>query len=148
MFNTFKSKETALNTTSTRLVIWKHSFMIIKNKPILGVGTGDANDELLKTYVGKNEIELKERKFNAHNQFLQTSISLGILGLLALILPFIILFYKSIINQSLINLSFVILVLTNFLFEAMLETQAGVIFISFFLFLGLNYYYRQNENHI
>jgi len=137
MVSSLKSNKKSLNTTTERILIWKHSLNIIAAHPIIGVGTGDANDALAETYSAINETEMKERKFNAHNQFLQTSISLGILGLLALLIPYLLIIYFSIISKNINTVMFVGLVLVNMLFEAMLETQAGVIFISFFLYLLL-----------
>jgi O-antigen ligase len=137
MVSSLKSNKKSLNTTTERILIWKHSLSIIAAHPIIGFGTGDANDALAETYSASNETEMKERKFNAHNQFLQTSISLGILGLLALIIPYLVIIYFSVISKNINTVMFVGLVLVNMLFEAMLETQAGVIFISFFLYLLL-----------
>jgi len=148
MVSSLKSNKKSLNTTTERILIWKHSLNIIAAHPIIGVGTGDANDALAETYSASNETEMKERKFNAHNQFLQTSISLGIIGLLALIIPYLMVIYFSVISKNINTAMFVLLALVNMLFEAMLETQAGVIFISFFLYLFLKQFKDSNIKSI
>ena len=83
----------------------------------------------------KNEKELYSKKLNSHNQFLQTTIAIGLPGLIVLLLILgipLFLFYRQSDFSAVI---FVLLIVFNFLFESMLETQAGVIFFSFFLFL-------------
>jgi O-antigen ligase len=135
MYEALNSDEEGFNSTTGRISIWKNSLQIIAKNSVLGVGTGDAKDEILKHYKLKNEKELYSKKLNSHNQFLQTTIAIGLLGLIVLLLILgipLFLFYKQ---SDFLAVIFVLLIVFNFLFESMLETQAGVIFFSFFLFL-------------
>ena len=135
MKNAFTQSSNELNTTTSRIAIWKHAFAVIKDNYIIGVGTGDVKEALAAEYDKQTENQLIEKKLNAHNQYLQTFIALGlpgILGLLALLIGVVYASYRAnMLDASLL----VLLIGFNMLFESMLETQSGVIFIAFFLML-------------
>jgi O-antigen ligase len=132
------SNSSEMNTTSSRIVVWESALNIISQHFITGVGTGDVNDALKKEYENGGVDQLIEKKLNAHNQYLQTFIALGLLGILALLSLLIAIIYFTIKVKLWEGalLSFVIII--NMLFESMLETQAGVVFIAFFLMLYLS----------
>src|SRR5690606_2483356 len=71
--------------TSIRIRKWKNAINTIKDSPFFGHGIGDQKRVLLnqykkdKFYIGYYE------KFNAHNQYLDTSIAIGLFGLLILL---------------------------------------------------------------
>jgi O-antigen ligase len=104
---------------------------------MLGYGTGDVNDVLQSMYKGEKESEIREKKLNAHNQFLQTTLAVGLVGFMFLILPYLLLIKESLKKWDYIPLIFVFIILFNLLFESMYETQAGIVFIAFFLSLFL-----------
>jgi O-antigen ligase len=137
MKQTLQSQTNELNTTSSRIVIWKHAIDAIQHKALFGYGTGDVNDVLQSMYKGEKEAEIREKKLNAHNQYLQTTIALGLLGFIFLLLPYLLLIKVSLQKADYIPLIFTFIILFNLLFEAMYETQAGIVFIAFFLSLFL-----------
>jgi O-antigen ligase len=118
--------------TAERILIWKASISIIKANFIMGLGTGDVKDGLLEIYNKKGYITAQERSLNSHNQFLQTFISLGILGFLVLSLSLIIPLIYSVKMNDVVYLIFLSIIVFNFMVESMLERQAGVIFYAFF----------------
>lgn len=126
-----KKAETSDGTRS-RILVWKSATEIIKSNFWFGVGTGDAKDKMLEKYQEKGMIYEYENKLNAHNQFLNTFIAVGFVGFAVLFLCFLIPLFYSIKNKNVLFGGFIIIVSVNFLFEAMLETQAGVIFYAFF----------------
>jgi O-antigen ligase len=78
-------------------------------------------------------------RLNAHNQFLQTYIALGILGALLLIFMLVLPGWLAIRRIHFIYFSFLAVFTFNTLVESMLEVQAGVIYYAFFnalLFFG------------
>jgi len=97
-----------------------------------GVGTGDTKDEITKNYKNLGSKTMDERYLNAHNQYLQTTITLGIFGLASLLLILVSGFRDAIKKKNLLFFIFMILISFNMLFESMLEQQAGVIFITLF----------------
>jgi O-antigen ligase len=127
------SKE--LDSTTGRVHVWKHAVSLIAKHPIAGVGTGDVKDELKKRYKAQNEQLLIEKELNAHNQFLQTGIALGIPGAIFLLGLLLIVAIQTIRNELLVGSFLLLLTVINFLFESMLETQSGVVFIYFFMML-------------
>ena len=72
-----------------------------------------------------------EHKLNAHSQFLQTGIALGIPGLSALVAMLLVpLSLRR--NRFILFISLTVIMTLNFLVESMLEVQAGVIFYAYF----------------
>lgn len=129
------SKDTLQNSgksTADRIMIWKASVNILKQHYLFGVGTGDVKDELMAEYRKENAIQALEQKLNAHNQYIQTFLALGIGGLAILILMIFFPALKSFRNDDYIYFVFLIIIILSFAFESMLETQAGVIFYAFF----------------
>jgi O-antigen ligase len=113
----------ALYVTSTKLAYHKLPW---------GVGTGDTKDEITENYKKLGSKTINERYLNAHNQYLQTTITLGILGLISLLLILVGGFRFAFNKKNILFFSFLILITLNMLFESMLEQQAGVIFITLF----------------
>lgn len=119
----------------SRLDVWKNSIKLIAMNPWFGVGSGDVRSELSKLYKESNLVKAEERKSNAHNQFLQTQLNYGLMGTFVLIFIFYLLFRDAIISLNWSNFSFALLLLCSFLFESMLETQAGIVFFVLFTLL-------------
>jgi O-antigen ligase len=115
-------------TSNTRIKIWEKSVGQIKEHFLFGVGPGDTRASL-NFMNNEHGVDVQ---LNAHNQYLETFISLGLLGfsllISILIIPMIIAFRKK--NALLTLLLFIISF--NALFESVLERAAGVIFYSFF----------------
>lgn len=116
----------------SRLHIWNAGADIIKNNIFIGVGPGDSRNELAKRYKYYNYIDPLLLKSNAHNQYIETFIDIGLFGFLLLLSVFIIPIYKSIKKRDVLFLVFLFIMGFNFLFESILNTQAGVVFFAFF----------------
>ena len=119
-------------STSQRIQAWQSSIAIIKKNFLIGVGAGDVKDVLIEEYTRQNFGFLVEKKLNAHNQFLQTLIATGIMGVFILLSLFILPIINSFKRRNFIYCSFLLIVVLNLLTESMFETQAGVIFFAFF----------------
>jgi O-antigen ligase len=118
-----------------RLLMWDCSGDIIKDNLFFGVGTGDAQDELQECYKVKNYGSLlyyPDVQYNAHNQYLQSTIDLGILGLFLLLLCLFLPAYKAFKDDNYLFLSFIALFSIACLTESMLEANKGIIFFTFF----------------
>jgi O-antigen ligase len=118
--------------TAERILIWKASLRIIKKNVLFGVGTGDVEDELQKEYIIQGYSTAFERTLNAHNQYLQSFIAFGVLGILVFLGVIIIPMYFSLKDGHIVYFLFLVIIGFNFLVESMLERQAGVIFYAFF----------------
>lgn len=122
-------------STMQRIVVWKVTWdLAIDNLPF-GVGTGDAKDVLINQYKNKKLTHILEKQFNAHNQYLQTFLALGIAGLLILISFIVIPFLFAIKKRDILLFLFIIIIALNMLVESMLERQAGCDFMALFISL-------------
>ena len=131
----FSEKKTDRNETAStgaRILIWEAGLELLKEKCLMGVGCGDVKDELVKKYEVMGFDGIARTKLNAHNQYLQTAISAGILGLALLLYIIINSIYRGFKEQNMLIILFFAIIAVNFSVESMLETQAGVIFFAFF----------------
>jgi O-antigen ligase len=121
----------ATESTAVRILIWKECLNLIKEEPLFGYGVADANEVLYGQYQINGVTGALEHHFNAHNQYFQTAIGMGGVGV-ALLFGFTLFALISAIRKKQFLL-FVISVLfcLNFLVESMLQTAAGVIFVGF-----------------
>lgn len=133
------------STTAARAEIWKVSLKLIAKKPVLGYGVGGEKNLLVNAYTELGLFYFAEQKLNAHNQFFQTGIAIGGLGLLVLILMLFIPLYFSLKNRYYLYGCFIVLIGFNFLTESMLERQAGVVFYALFNALFFIVYFDRNN---
>jgi O-antigen ligase len=139
-----------------RLAAWQTTWHVIIEKPILGVGAG-AVEKALQLQYDKEQFILKpESRVMPHNQFLETWISLGLVGLanLLLILYFFIFYIGSHLKSntvhfsiSYLRLSFFIACISAMLVESILERQIGVSFFCYFALLLVSYEPESANNH-
>jgi O-antigen ligase len=118
----------------TRIVVWDIASQTLIKNP-LGVGTGDVKDVLIERYGELGLTKMKRQKLNPHNQFLQTGVSIGLIGVLSLISLFLLTFYRGIKTKNSLLSIFSVMIIVNMLFESFLEVQAGIVFTALFLFL-------------
>ncbi|MCW3072813.1 MAG: hypothetical protein JWO44_2703 [Bacteroidetes bacterium] len=122
---------TSNESSEVRMLVWGVANQLIKENFFTGVGTGDAKPMLLRAYASKGMKGAFEHRLNAHNEFYQVFVAVGLFGFLillgCLIFPLILAFRGSCIMY----LVFLLLVILNFIPESMLETQAGVMFYAF-----------------
>jgi len=124
--------ESNFSSTQTRLYIWDISLDLISQKPVLGYGIGDSKEALTKKYRENNLEFLLDKHFNAHNQYIQSTLDSGIIGGLILLSILFIPMYISFRKKEWLYAIFIGIMAINFFSEAMLETQSGVIFYAFF----------------
>jgi O-antigen ligase len=111
---------------SLRIEKWRNTLECYMNFPILGTGAGDCGDELRKTYQKNNfEIALKAN-YNPHNQFLQTLLTLGPIGLFFLLGIFGFMLRRADRNQDFPLFLLVIVFAFSMITESMLERQSGI----------------------
>jgi O-antigen ligase len=127
-----ENSDTVSQATSTqmRLVTWQASMQVLMENPF-GTGTGDTQQALNTIYLQKSELHPAEKNLNAHNQFLQYGAELGWPALVAIFLCLYAL-WKSDMAEKTVQL-FVLICGLNFLFESMLEVQAGIVFFCFWV---------------
>lgn len=126
-------KETGL---SIRLIKWKCSVEGIMEHPFLGVGTGDGEEYLVRCYQRVNFWGMYDQyRYNSHNQYLETALTLGLPGLLLLLGSIVIPITRAHRQGDRLFLSFVSLFAFCCLTESVLERQWGIVFYTFFVSL-------------
>lgn len=132
------------NKVNIRFLIWESGIEAIQSNPIIGTGTGDIQNHLMSIYK-KNKITLAiMTNYNAHNQFIQTTIALGAIGLIILILNFVIPLILGFKSKDYLLLMFLLSFLIFSLTESALEKQQGVLYYAFFnSLLAIGFMYRK-----
>lgn len=129
----FEYDEVTSNTLELRLIKWYCALQIVKEHPVVGVGTGDYKDHLNEKY---RAIEFKKGMaygYNTHNQYFEEFIKFGAIGGI-----FFILFIGYLLRDAWVkkNKMLFLTVLTFGCFlciESAFARQHGVIFFCFFV---------------
>lgn len=116
-------------STRDRVLIYRSAWQLISENPWFGVGVGDVRFKLSEKYLKNNFSKGVEKKFNAHNQFLQNWIAVGILGFVLMGIIIFNMLRLGWVKRKFCLFSFALVLLVNLMVESMLETQAGSIFI-------------------
>lgn len=145
------------DNTSLRLFLWRIGIEGVHERQawLTGVGNGDVHELLTQKMADyhvkdvNNEDESLRPGFyhaNLHNMFVQTFVMIGIPGLLLfLVITIMPVFY---IHKITPYQPFLIFHITSILFmmqEAVLQTQAGIIFYIFISSIFWNLYYRDKK---
>lgn len=125
-----------------RLILWTNSVQIIKSHPF-GIGTGNTDLYMTEKLNHYKLYELAEKKYNPHNQFLQTWMEIGVQGFAVLLFLFSALAAKAVKMRNALLFVLVFSFAFNCLFESMLQRQSGIVFFTymsfFLLLLGKNH---------
>lgn len=135
------------NSVTMRYYFWKAALYSIKNNLWFGVGTGDVQMQMEKSYLSSASPLVKEWYKRPHNQFLTITVALGLFGLTAFLYS---LFYPPFKLKRLLSkvyFGFMLVYFISFLSEDTVETQAGVTFFAFFnTFLLAEAYFKRPQN--
>lgn len=126
------SKQTDAESTAVRMLIWSAANQVISENFVFGVGTGDAKDKLIEEYEKRGMTGALEHKLNAHNEFYQVFVSLGLIGFVLLLMTLLLPLYSAFTSSNWIYILFLLIIILSFIPESMFETQAGVLFYGFF----------------
>lgn len=140
----YSGSEDDNNGLALRVTTWISAVELIKEKPLLGYGLRGANEALVSRY---REIDFQPgiaERFNSHNQFMETTLRSGIIGLILLLAVLAVPFISAIRqNKFLLTLMIVHFVLVSMV-EGTLEIQQEFSFYLFFIFLFHCHYFRNN----
>ena len=120
------------NSSGLRMVVWEASRACVAQHFLTGTGTGSANDALMEHYKTYGMTIAFKEHLNAHNQYLQTFITLGIFGFIVLISMLFYPISQAFSNGDLLYKGFLFFFILNIFVESMFETQAGNLFFAFF----------------
>jgi O-antigen ligase len=101
----------------------------------MGVGTGDASDELKKEFKNRGYINGYYDNLNAHNQFLEILLENGLIGLILFLTILGYMSYIAISQRNILSGLFIIMMFVFFMFETVLNRLSGISFFAFLSFL-------------
>lgn len=127
----------SVESTQARRMTWDCSADVFEDNLWNGVGTGDVKEDLMACYQVKGYEGPMSKELGPHSQYLETGMSIGLLGLLLLVFmfiwPLLQAFSMNHFLASLFFLSFTLACAT----ESMLERAAGIHLYSIMLPLAL-----------
>ena len=117
-----------------RLKLWGNALTLAKESPVVGFGLHESGKVLQERYISTNFRRAFLAKLNTHNQYLQTFLDAGILGvgLLFLLFGFGIVKFG---NKDMYL--FMVIIAISFLTESFLRRFNGILFFNFFYFFHL-----------
>lgn len=124
--------KTTTESSAARKLIWAAATDILRENWLIGVGTGDVEKTLLNKYEIIGMTGAKEHNLNAHNQFFQTFIAIGIAGFLTLLSMIFLPMYFAAKEKRFLFLIFLIIFALNIMVESMFEAEDGVLVFVFF----------------
>jgi len=138
------------NGDDVRLIMWTITAKEIADHPF-GVGTGNVDYHLSHRLRRYKQMEMAKQDdrgqilYNPHNQYLQTGLEIGVLGMV--ILLFIVGYgiVKGYKTRNWLLLLLATCLAYNCLFESMLQRQSGIVFFTFWLVI-LSIYSLKNEH--
>jgi O-antigen ligase len=129
-----KSKQTSIGGSETRLILWTAAFYVYLENPF-GVGTANVDDYMTDMLYRIGQPHMAVKKLNPHNQYLQTAVEIGSVGLLILCSIIFYGCYYAIKKKNWILLFVILNLAFNCLFESMLQRQSGIVFYTFWICL-------------
>jgi O-antigen ligase len=120
------------NGGDSRLARWSSIVEVIKEKPLLGYGTGNEK-EVLKAQFQKDNLKFSsENNYDSHNLYLSYSVQFGLLGFLILSFFIISNLIFSFQKKNILFFSLILGLMLVLFFENFLNNNAGIVFIAFF----------------
>lgn len=134
------------NSVMQRIEYWKASAGLIRQHPVLGIGTGNMKTAFTEQYKRMNTKLDEKFRHRSHNQFLFITVAYGFIGLLWFLFallypPYLRGGYKMFLFNLFMGIAFL-----SMLYEDTLERQAGVTFVSFFFTVYLLAYTSKSAN--
>ncbi|MCB0768332.1 MAG: glycosyltransferase, partial [Flavobacteriales bacterium] len=121
----------ATGSSEVRILVWRAASEVIREHWPMGTGTGDVKDELVARYVHDGYSHAAELRLNAHSQFLQSAVALGLPGSLPLVGLVLVPLVNLLRRRDAFGVAFIVLLTLELAVESVLEVQAGVFFLAF-----------------
>ena len=131
-------------SNQARILMWNASILSLSKSPILGFGTGDDVSTLKAQNLRNNNKSVAMQELNSHNQFLTTTLQIGIPGLFILLGIFIKTCRNFFHDKHPLTILISLCFFCNFLIESFLERQAGIILFCL-LTISLHTEFNKNE---
>lgn len=129
------TEEENLERINSRTVIWKSATRLIAKHPVLGSGVGDTMEALIGQYFIDGYLDTGYEGFNSHNQYLDTWIGLGLIGVLILLSMLAVPFVAGFKYGYLPLILYGIALLLGFITEVMFTHSTGDFSVTFIMML-------------
>ena len=135
------------NGTSLRLTLWYLGVKTLREegKLIQGLSAGDRKDVMNQKYF-ETGLNPWYYDYNLHNQFVQTFVELGLVGLTIYLVLIVLLFIKAIKDRNWLLTVFLSAFVIFQMTESVLERNKGIVFFIFIIMLLLKLNPHCNEN--
>lgn len=141
-----KNKKDTASGSEIRVIMWIVAYQEFKENP-WGVGTANIDDHMGERLTEYDQLKLAKEQYNPHNQFLQTGLEIGILGLLMLLMLIVTTFQFAWKHKNWILFVLIASLVFNSMFESMLQRQSGIVFYSFWICLLMIYSNSKQSVH-
>lgn len=115
-----------------RIEFLKASLLLVRENPLLGIGTGNTKVEYNRIYDSMQSKLDKDKRATSHNQYVNYLVKFGFIGFIwiaiAIVSPFFLTNQK---NNTLLILFLLVILIANF-GDSNLETHMGLSFFTFF----------------
>ncbi len=118
------------HSVTQRFEFLKNAFHIIKNNPILGVGTGDIKNAFSNQYEKDNSVLHPDFRKNTHNQYVSFAVTFGIAGSLWISFAIFFPFFKNKKYKQMLPTVLFFISIISMLNEDTWETQISVTFFA------------------
>lgn len=133
-------EKNVFNALVTRLSIWKAAWELSQKSLLTGYGSSDSKTELARYYEQTDQQFLAKYAFPTHNQFLDSLLKFGVLGLFSISCYIFLSAYLGFKTHSGIMLAFFFNFFTSNLVDDFLIRFDGIVFSGFWLSLFVVYY--------
>ncbi len=146
----YEKENTSFGGSSFRLKCFKAlKDEIIETNYIWGIGSGRKQETFNEAYKKHNLDIAAKGNYNAHNQFLETLIYNGIIGIILLFLIYMISFFKSIKSRNILGINMCFMFFSVSLTESIFEIQKGLWLFSsiFWIYFFINQNKTSESNY-
>lgn len=134
---TINSKTTNYSGVELRKKIWENSFEVFKESPLIGHGMQNTNEKLIDQFERKRFRAAIRNRYHSHNQFIQTSLDSGLIGLLLLLAIIINTGYNLYQNRQITYIFAYVCLIGTMLTESLFQRQWGLFLFAFFVGISL-----------
>lgn len=138
-----------INGLTLRLLIWQESIeaVVLSSKYLFGLGVDYNANQILKASLIKRGLG-DFQKYSTHNQFIETFMKVGILGISVLLLMILYVYYQAIKYKNSMLLILIVLLTFAMLTESVFQRVLGInFFVTVILFLMKPNFLNENSNN-
>jgi len=125
------------HSVAMRYEYLKTAFYVLKQSPVIGIGTGDVEEAFKQAYDEMNTKLKPKFQRRAHNQYITFALTFGLCGLLYFLFYLLYPLFRYQNEYDKLYFAFVLMMALSMVSEDTLETQVGVTLFTIFNFLFL-----------